>query len=1358
MSTRSWSLTSQKTNSVTLQSAKHAAHSQIKALDISPTKTHAILAGREILKVIRVGSTEVEEDLNLRSYGLRYTPSKGPGPNTALDIHDVKWSHSNFSSCVATAASNGRINIYDINRAGTKTAQIACLHEHGRQVHRLAFNPHHSGYLLLSGSQDSTVKLWDLRHKGREALSFPSRETFHGQCESVRDLSWSPTDGVDFAFGTDTGAIQRWDFRSPRTPQLKINAHAKTCHAVDWHPDGKHLLSASSDRTIKVWRFSEGDRRQRPLWEIKAPYKVWGAKWRTACFSADYQDSSSVQTTQIAAFYRNQALVHIWDFRRPSLPYCEIREYNSQPSGMLWKSENLLWAVTGGDNGIFVQTNTQFSQKILDRRNLQAFGLSPDGEISCMLQKRPRRRATSFQYRGDLQQKNKKISPEKIALSRSFNDETVEEGFLSLSYKKRHGRSSSYRSAKSNSSTPTEEGSRVMIMTESMKGMLQGNNCDQLAFQGTLPGTVNSGLFTFLAQKYKAMPLLDRSNNEIPSIVESLFSRNAEYAQLVGCYRLAQSWKILGLAMSKALERRQQKRSISSYDNNRLEQNSGNKLLDPHGPRKGDDDSFGASRQMIKKNGIPPIHVESSSNMTTPLARPSTNISNAEYANRTPMASSEPDDDLALPPSKFDVQTQNNVPRKYANTALSKESSNKPYGSPRLYKTKTELDERRAKYGDWQAQPKVPLNLDPTGRYAGKSSPTGQLERLDSMDSFQMFSASSDSQGTHSTPNSFGSKYSESRNVNASSNWSTDIAQEGSRKFEKNPIRRTGEGNINGKSDEQGILDENALSAGRASQMSSKSTVEYDFTDNPASQPVFARSPYTSFDSDTSYTDSTRQDSFMMNNNDYTSVAGGELIQPTDSIGRDRIESKDLFENSGEIGNQNNDHVDEWTPEEERVECYDDDETVCGLPFAMVDMVRKLINYHSLNLGDSQTLSYFLLLLIPLLPPTHPLSRDEVATTLESYTEQFSGAGLSPDEIACIIERYLHPVTQVGINPLQVEAILSTYHCQLVSLNLYIAATRLRRMSYPAYPAVYDQSLKDISIGMLCQACNKPILNPKDKMRCENCRARQASCPICWSATSPYQNLDKKSILKRDERIFHTITTNPAQADDVCPKTLVDDYSNDNDNGNCRPSIGTQIETDGYNSKYLSPLPGLYPHQPTSAKATDNTHSSTRTKNGRGLDLFSSTFGSSSTLSQHEQQQQKQKQKQNTTSPHTQHGTSPSNLWTWCARCGHGGHMNCLLTWSSDPLSPNGPCPNEGCLCDCARGAARPAGKAASVKQRQQQQQQNKKPISKGMEMNGKNSSGSNGIVADGPHHTTTTTSTATGGKRVGFLRPPAFT
>jgi len=48
---------------------------------------------------------------------------------------------------------------------------------------------------------------------------------------------------------------------------------------------------------------------------------------------------------------------------------------------------------------------------------------------------------------------------------------------------------------------------------------------------------------------------------------------------------------------------------------------------------------------------------------------------------------------------------------------------------------------------------------------------------------------------------------------------------------------------------------------------------------------------------------------------------------------------------------------------------------------------------------------------------------------------------------------------------------------------------------------------------------------------------------------------------------------------------------------------------------------------------------------------------------------------------------SLSNLATYCHACGHSGHLACMQTWFTDPLS-HGECPT-GCGCDCAPGIRR---------------------------------------------------------------------
>lgn len=174
-------------------------------------------------------------------------------------------------------------------------------------------------------------------------------------------------------------------------------------------------------------------------------------------------------------------------------------------------------------------------------------------------------------------------------------------------------------------------------------------------------------------------------------------------------------------------------------------------------------------------------------------------------------------------------------------------------------------------------------------------------------------------------------------------------------------------------------------------------------------------------------------------------------------------------------------------------------------PFTIVDMLTQLLSFHTTTLSDAQTPAHLLLLLLPLLPPSHPLDAPSTATILASYADNLSTTGLSPTQVSTILTTHLHHITLTGINPLQAESILAAYHAQLSSLGLYTAAAYLRRLAYPAFPAVYEQALKDTQLGLLCRGCKNPINNTRDGMRCETCRARQAECPVCWSRYPPFE-------------------------------------------------------------------------------------------------------------------------------------------------------------------------------------------------------------------------------------------------------------
>ena len=351
-----------KPSLVVQRNVTHRTGIPISSLDASPDRTRAVVAGRDILKIIHVTKDGCIEEHNLRAaiiaYASTHESAKGTtsaGHKDNLAANDVKWSHGSFSKKIAIAAANGQIVVYDVEKAGLDWAR---LHEHNRQVHTLGFNPY-EGALMLSGSQDATVRLWDLRdHAGdRGVMAMQSKTRFSGNSDVVRDLRWSPTNVFEFAIGTDGGMIQRWDIRKDSAPLLRTRAHEKTCNAVDWHPDGRHLVSAGADKEVKVWDFASSDRRMKPLWSLRAPQAVMRARWRPASWHAGKSNGDgSWQSTQVAtSLDREDPRILIWDYRRPYVPTRTFNRYDLPPSALYWHSDELLWSV--GAHGIFTQTD-----------------------------------------------------------------------------------------------------------------------------------------------------------------------------------------------------------------------------------------------------------------------------------------------------------------------------------------------------------------------------------------------------------------------------------------------------------------------------------------------------------------------------------------------------------------------------------------------------------------------------------------------------------------------------------------------------------------------------------------------------------------------------------------------------------------------------------------------------------------------------------------------------------------------------------------------------------------------------------------------------------------------------------------
>jgi hypothetical protein len=118
---------------------------------------------------------------------------------------------------------------------------------HDAGITSVAFSP--DGSLLASGSEDGTVKLWRTVDGGLA-------RTLTAHAGAVASVAFS-TSGQLLATAGDDGTVKLWrvmDGVRVRT----INAHAGYVASVTFSPDGSLLASGGEDAVIRVWRVADG--------------------------------------------------------------------------------------------------------------------------------------------------------------------------------------------------------------------------------------------------------------------------------------------------------------------------------------------------------------------------------------------------------------------------------------------------------------------------------------------------------------------------------------------------------------------------------------------------------------------------------------------------------------------------------------------------------------------------------------------------------------------------------------------------------------------------------------------------------------------------------------------------------------------------------------------------------------------------------------------------------------------------------------------------------------------------------------------------------------------------------------------
>jgi WD40 repeat protein len=237
-------------------------------------------------------------------------------------IKDIAWSPDN-QRMVVVGEGRERFGHVFMSETGTSVGEIS---GQSKPINSCDFRPSRP-FRIITGSEDNTIAVF-------EGPPFKFKMTKQDHSRFVQAVRYSPSGNLFASAGFD-GKVFIYDgISSDLVGEVGSPAHSGGVYGVSWSPDGKQLLTASGDKTAK-------------LWDVETRQVV-----------SEFVLGSTVEDQQVSCLWQNEHLltvslsgfINYLDVNNPTKPLRVVKGHN-KPITVLELNEDRSVIFTGSHDG-----------------------------------------------------------------------------------------------------------------------------------------------------------------------------------------------------------------------------------------------------------------------------------------------------------------------------------------------------------------------------------------------------------------------------------------------------------------------------------------------------------------------------------------------------------------------------------------------------------------------------------------------------------------------------------------------------------------------------------------------------------------------------------------------------------------------------------------------------------------------------------------------------------------------------------------------------------------------------------------------------------------------------------------------